>query len=78
MQRVLTIRRWNVELHRRAICVTETPNPNCLECNGRGGWYEPHPMGPDPVACHCLDGLRNYRIPLWPRTKTTYAEEVPF
>lgn len=74
----IRIGRWQLELHRRAIHITREPDPNCPDCFGsRGGW-QPTNFGADWDECQCLDQLRTWRIPYWPRTTTTYAERNPF
>lgn len=71
-----TIGRWQLELHQRAIHLTRTPDPKCPACRGTlGGW----PLG-DPADwtdCACIDQLRTWRLPLWPR-RTTTSKEIPF
>ncbi|WP_217235410.1 hypothetical protein [Streptomyces sp. AC555_RSS877] len=71
-----TFGRWQVELHQRAIHLTRQPDPKCPECHGDlGGW----PLGnrDNWSDCACIDQLRTWRLPLWPRRADT-REDLPF
>lgn len=71
-----TFGRWTVELYRRAIHLTRHPDPNCPDCNGTlGGWAQ-HGDIHDWDTCACLNQLRFWRLPLWPRP--AHAERYPF
>ena len=74
-----TFGHWQIELHRRAIYLTKfpKPNPNCTACHGYGGhgWITADD-NPDWEDCHCVDQLRTWRLPLWPRRPI--REEYPF
>ncbi|MGK3107913.1 MULTISPECIES: hypothetical protein [Streptomyces] len=71
------IGRWEIELHQRAIYITREPDPDCTNCTGsRGGW-QPQSTGADWGECHCLDQLRTWRLPLW-RRNPSYYPEAPF
>ncbi|MFF4403678.1 hypothetical protein [Streptomyces sp. NPDC001404] len=80
MSRSITIRRWHVELHQRALHLQQIPDPNCPDCVGYGGWWDGGPDGesPEPVACHCTDHLRHWRIPLWRRDRSQCSDIAPF
>jgi hypothetical protein len=71
-----TFGRWQIELYQRAIHLTRQPKPRCPACRGDlGGWPLGDPNGwPD---CNCVDQLRTWRLPLWPRRVDT-REDVPF
>ncbi|MFE9337712.1 hypothetical protein [Streptomyces sp. NPDC007063] len=73
--RTLTLGRWVIEWHQRALYITRQPDPNCTKCGGdqANWWFD----GPDWEPCTCIDQLRVWRIPLTPwRHRET--EEVPF
>jgi hypothetical protein len=73
----IRIGRLQLELHQRAIHLTREPDPNCADCGGsRGGWMTPGPSW-EWDECACLDQLRTWRLPLWPRRTATYSTE-PF
>jgi hypothetical protein len=63
--------RWTAELHQRAVHVTREPDPNC---SGSGGGWISHRMGADWDECACLDQLRTWRLPVWPRSQRTETE----
>ncbi|WP_100577198.1 hypothetical protein [Streptomyces sp. CB01201] len=74
MSTTLRIGRWTVGLYQRAVNVTREPDPNCPDCSGsRGGWIA---YGSDAGwdECACLDQLRTFRLPLWPRARHTETE----
>lgn len=77
MSPTLRFGRWEVELYQRAVHVHRKPDPNCRDCGGEGG----HGVidieyGPDWDDCHCLNQLRTWRLPYWPRR--TKTQEYPF
>jgi hypothetical protein len=59
--------RWHAEIHRRGLWITREPDPNCAHCSGRGGHWRLVGTGAELDECHCLDQLRTWRLPLWPR-----------
>jgi hypothetical protein len=71
-----TFGRWQIELHQRAIYLTRQPDPHCPDCRGDLGGWVPHGADVDWDECACLDQLRTWRLPLWPRR--TIREELPF
>jgi hypothetical protein len=75
--RTLRLGRWQLEYHRRALHLTQVPDPDCRDCQGRGAWRPGH-FGADWHQCPCLDQLRVWRVPLWRRELRTYAQEPPF
>lgn len=78
----IRIGRWWIEYHRRAIHITREPkqdpkpDPNCLDCGGRGGhgWVD-HNDNADWEDCHCVDQIRGWRLPLWRKAE---PEAWPF
>ncbi|MDX3230550.1 hypothetical protein [Streptomyces sp. ME19-01-6] len=68
--------RWQIELHRRAIHITREPDPDCPDCTGNRGGWQPNGTGPDWDECPCLDQLRTWRVPLWRRP--AWPVEEPF
>lgn len=72
------IGRWHIEYQRRVIHITHTPNPNCRDCGGTGGGWEPHWSGADWAGCYCLYELRSWRLPIWPRRTNHQYSEEPF
>ncbi|MEV0779235.1 hypothetical protein [Streptomyces sp. NPDC050428] len=75
----MTIRigRWHIEYHQLAIHLTREPDPHCPNCGGTGGGWMSHRLGADWDECPCLDAIRTWRLPLWPRAHRQYTEE-PF
>jgi hypothetical protein len=72
-----TFSRWQIELHQRAIHLTRQPDPRCPDCRGsQGGWMS-HRLGADWDECACLDQIRTWRLPLWPRPAID-TERTPF
>lgn len=75
-----TFGRWQLELHQRAIYLTRQPkaDPNCTACRGQGGhgWITEFGSA-DWEDCHCLQQIRTWRLPMWPRTARPYTGE-PF
>jgi hypothetical protein len=74
-----TFGRWQIELYQRAIHLTRhpRPDPNCTSCKGAGGHGYVVDDTPDWEDCHCLQQIRTWRLPLWPRKAGT-REEAPF
>lgn len=73
----ISIGRWTVDIFQRALHLTREPDPNCPDCVGSRGGFAPLGRDADWIECRCLDQLRTWRMPLWPRRTTTYTTE-PF
>lgn len=75
-----TIGRWQLELHQRAIYLTRQPkaDPKCAYCLGHGGhgWVTEFD-NVDWEDCTCVEQIRTWRLPLWPRSNRAYRTE-PF
>lgn len=78
-----------VDWPRRALAVTDTPRPNCVDCGGTGGTEEPYVdhfgeyVGSDWWPCGCWNHTRRrLLIPLpnrWRRTSSSgYSDQPPF
>lgn len=77
---------------RPAIRLTDTPRPDCLSCQGRGGWIEDYGdssgdyAGSTDVLCDCWTSSRAWtllplpRRPRWLRRRPPggYSDEPPF
>ncbi|MCX5394199.1 hypothetical protein [Streptomyces sp. NBC_00094] len=66
---------------RRSLVLTDTPRPNCPECDGEGGWncdygdYETGEYaGTDWDPCHCWDEDRCWTLLPLPRRRTAWAD----
>lgn len=80
----ITIGRWQIELHQRAIHIQKLADPKCSRCEGSGAietgsgeYLLDHHWAPDIEPCHCWDPGAGTRIPLWPR-RAAHAERYPF
>ncbi|MFE3326834.1 hypothetical protein [Streptomyces sp. NPDC059176] len=73
----IRIRRWWIEIYRRALHITRDPKPDptCAACRGTGRYEFLTPGGDgDWEDCNCVDQLRAWRLPFGPRR----TEEYPF
>jgi hypothetical protein len=71
----IRIRRWTVEIYRRAIHITHLADPKCSRCHGNGAVTEnTGALGPEYDLCDCWDPRPIARIPLWTRR----TEKAPF
>lgn len=64
------IRRWTVEVYRRAIHIQKQADPKCTRCDGTGEIQSgpgvgPYGEEPDIHPCSCWNPYRSLRIPLW-------------
>lgn len=73
---------------RRTLALTDTPRPNCPQCEGVGGTQQHygHPetgeyAGTDWQPCACWNAYRCWRLlplPRWPRRTPPSSTEPPF